>query len=104
MMGQLAVGLFLSALIGGLGYWRRALTVSGVVGAILVGTVIFGLGGWVWGLLLVTFFVSSSWLSHYRRAAVVTWGRRSPTGVWERSWLWPMPERPIPCSSSRLLG
>jgi uncharacterized protein (TIGR00297 family) len=68
MMGQLAVGLFLSALIGGLGYWRRALTISGVVGAILVGTVVFGLGGWVWGLLLVTFFVSSSWLSHYRRA------------------------------------
>jgi uncharacterized protein (TIGR00297 family) len=68
MMGQLAVGLFLSALIGGLGYWRRALSVSGVVGAILVGTAIFGLGGWVWGLLLVTFFVSSSWLSHYRRA------------------------------------
>lgn len=68
MMGQLAVGLFLSALIGGLGYWRQALAISGVVGAILVGTLIFGLGGWVWGLLLVTFFVSSSWLSHYRRA------------------------------------
>jgi uncharacterized protein (TIGR00297 family) len=68
MIGQLAVGLFLSALIGGVGYWRRALTISGVVGAILVGTVIFGLGGWVWGLLLVAFFVSSSWLSHYRRA------------------------------------
>jgi uncharacterized protein (TIGR00297 family) len=68
MMGQLLVGLFLSALIGGLGYWRKALTISGVVGAILVGTLIFGLGGWVWGLVLVTFFVSSSWLSHYRRA------------------------------------
>ncbi len=68
MMGQLAVGLFLSALIGGLGYWRHALSVSGMAGAILVGTVVFGLGGWVWGLLLVTFFVSSSWLSHYRRA------------------------------------
>jgi uncharacterized protein (TIGR00297 family) len=68
MIGQLLVGLFLSALIGGLGYWRKALSVSGVAGAILVGTLIFGLGGWVWGLLLVTFFVSSSWLSHYRRA------------------------------------
>jgi uncharacterized protein (TIGR00297 family) len=54
-------------LMGGLGYWRRALTLSGVVGAILVGTLIFGFGGWVWGLLLITFFVSSSWLSHYRR-------------------------------------
>ncbi len=54
--------------MGGLGYWRRALTTSGVVGAILVGTLIFGMGGWAWGLLLITFFVSSSWLSHYRRA------------------------------------
>ena len=65
---RLFLGLLLSALIGGLGYWRQALSLSGVVGAMLVGTLIFGLGGWVWGLLLITFFVSSSWLSHYRRA------------------------------------
>ncbi len=68
MMGQLVLGLILSAMIGGLGYWRQSLTASGVLGAILVGTLIFGLGGWVWGLLLITFFISSSWLSHYRRA------------------------------------
>jgi uncharacterized membrane protein len=66
MTQQLIVGLLLSVLIGGLGYWRRALTGSGVVGAILVGGLVFGLGGWTWGVLLVTFFVSSSWLSHYR--------------------------------------
>jgi len=65
---QLFLGLLLSALIGGSGYWRKALTASGVIGAILVGTLTFGLGGWIWGLLLITFFVSSSWLSHYRRA------------------------------------
>lgn len=65
---RLLLGFALSALIGGLGYWRQALTTSGVVGAILVGTLIFGLGGWVWGSLLVTFFASSSWLSHYRRS------------------------------------
>jgi uncharacterized protein (TIGR00297 family) len=64
---QFLLGLALSALMGGLGYWRQALTTSGVIGAIVVGTLIFGLGGWVWGLLLITFFVSSSWLSHYRR-------------------------------------
>lgn len=61
------LGLASSTVIGGLGYWRRALTVSGVVGAILVGTLIFWLGGWLWGVLLVTFFLSSSWLSHYRK-------------------------------------
>ncbi len=63
----LFLGFLLSALVGGLGYWRQALSPSGVVGAILVGTLIFGLGGWEWGVLLITFFVSSSWLSHYRR-------------------------------------
>lgn len=65
---SLLLGLVLSTVMGGLGYWRRALSVNGVVGAILVGTLIFGAGGWVWGLLLITFFVSSSWLSHYRKA------------------------------------
>jgi uncharacterized protein (TIGR00297 family) len=65
---QVVIGLFLSALIGGLGYWRRSLSLSGVIGAIIVGTLVFGFGGWIWGLLLITFFVSSSWLSHYRSA------------------------------------
>lgn len=68
MTGQFLLGIFLSVVIGGLGYWRRSLTSSGVAGAILVGTLVFGFGGWVWGLLLVTFFVSSSLLSHYRNA------------------------------------
>ena len=63
MILRVVLGLALSAVIGGLGYWRRSLSGSGVLGAILVGTVIFGLGGWVWGLLLITFFVSSSWLT-----------------------------------------
>jgi uncharacterized protein (TIGR00297 family) len=67
MIGQVLMGLALSAMIGGLGYWRRSLAPSGVVGAILVGTLIFGFGGWLWGLLLVVFFLSSSWLSRYRR-------------------------------------
>jgi uncharacterized protein (TIGR00297 family) len=61
-------GLLLSSLIGALGYWRNALDASGVAGAVLVGTVVFGLGGWIWGVLLITFFASSTWLSHYRRA------------------------------------
>jgi uncharacterized protein (TIGR00297 family) len=68
MTGQFLLGIFLSVVIGGLGDWRRSLTSSGVAGAILVGTLVFGFGGWVWGLLLVAFFVSSSLLSHYRKA------------------------------------
>jgi uncharacterized protein (TIGR00297 family) len=65
---QLAFGVTLSALIAWAGYRGRSLSRSGVVGAILVGTLTFGLGGWTWGLLLIAFFVSSSLLSHYRKA------------------------------------
>jgi uncharacterized protein (TIGR00297 family) len=63
---RLLIGLVLSGVIGIAGYSRGALAVSGVGGAILVGTLIFGFGGWTWGLLLVAFFASSSLLSLYR--------------------------------------
>ncbi|MBV9787453.1 MAG: DUF92 domain-containing protein [Chloroflexi bacterium] len=66
---RLALSLGFSVLIGGLGYWRYSLTLSGWLGAIVVGTAAAGLGGWVWGILVVVFFVTSSALSHWRRAA-----------------------------------
>lgn len=62
----IALGLGLSAGIGLLGYWRGALTRSGVLGAMLTGTAIFGFGGFVPGLLLVAFFVSSTLLSRFK--------------------------------------
>lgn len=65
MAGWIA-GLLLSALIGGLGYRTDSLSPGGVLGAVLTGTLIFGAGGWVWGTLLIVFFVSSSLLSRYR--------------------------------------
>lgn len=69
MVKSLLVGFAISALIGALAYWRKSLSKSGVLGAILVGTTIFGLGGWVWGLLLIAFFVLSSALSHFKASA-----------------------------------
>jgi uncharacterized protein (TIGR00297 family) len=63
---RLAGGLVFSLFIGVLGYRRGALSGSGVAGAIITGTLIFGLGGWGWGALLVAFFISSSALSFYR--------------------------------------
>lgn len=65
-MAQITLGLALSTAIGGLAYWRRSLTTSGWLGAVLVGTLTFGFGGWAWGLTLIAFFVSSSALSHYK--------------------------------------
>ncbi len=65
---QILIGFVLSSLIACLAYLRAALTKSGVVGAVLTGTVIFGWGGWDWGLLLIIFFISSSLLTRYKQA------------------------------------
>ena len=66
MIIQLVSGIVLSILISGIGYRRGALSPSGVVGALIVGVLTFGLGGWLWGLLLAVFFVTSSVLSHFK--------------------------------------
>lgn len=68
LLPRLGLGLLLSAAIGLLAFRHNSLTSSGVAGAMLVGTLIFGFGGWTWGLTLIAFFVSSSLLSHYRQA------------------------------------
>jgi len=60
---QLIIGFFLALIIAYLAYRARSLDRSGAFAALLVGTVIFGLGGWSWAILLLTFFVTSSGLS-----------------------------------------
>jgi uncharacterized protein (TIGR00297 family) len=65
---NLAIGFVLSLLIAAAAYRMRALSASGALGAMLIGTTTFGLGGWAWGLLLIAFFVSSSALSRLRKA------------------------------------
>ena len=66
MIQQLAIAFLLSAIIVALAYWRGSLSGSGAAGALIVGTLTFGLGGWQWGVLLALFFVSSSLLSHFK--------------------------------------
>jgi uncharacterized protein (TIGR00297 family) len=66
---QLAIGIILSGLIGLFAYRRGSLSKGGALGAVMVGTAIFGFGGVAWGLLLITFFVTSTLLSHYKAAA-----------------------------------
>ena len=60
---QIILGFGLAVIMGGLGLAARALAVSGAVAAVMVGTVIFGLGGLPWAALMITFFVTSSLLS-----------------------------------------
>ncbi len=74
------MGLVLSGLIGWLAYRRGSLTKSGVAGAVVVGTAIFGLGGWAWGLTLLTFFVTSTLLSHYRESTKEQLGEKFAKG------------------------
>ena len=60
---QIILGFGLAVIMGGLGFAARALAVSGAVAAVVVGTIIFGLGGLPWAALMITFFVTSSLLS-----------------------------------------
>ncbi len=68
MIARIVWGLIISTAISWFAYRRKSLSKSGVAGAMLTGTLIFGGGGWTWGALLITFFVLSSQLSRYREA------------------------------------
>jgi uncharacterized protein (TIGR00297 family) len=63
---DLIVAFLLSLAVVILFYWRGSLSRSGAGAALVTGTIIFGLGGWVWGILLALFFISSSLLSHFK--------------------------------------
>lgn len=63
MKQRFVAGIGLSALIGGLARWRGMLTTGGVVGSMLIGTIVFSIGGLAWSIVVVVFFVSSSLLS-----------------------------------------
>ena len=62
-MQQLVIGFLLAVLIASGAYFSHSLNRSGALAAVLVGTVIFGLGGWPWAVVLLTFFLSSSLLT-----------------------------------------
>jgi uncharacterized protein (TIGR00297 family) len=60
---QLLLGLALAAAVSFLAYRLRSLSRSGALAAMFVGTLVFGLGGWRWAVLLLAFFISSSLLT-----------------------------------------
>jgi uncharacterized protein (TIGR00297 family) len=61
---QLLLGLFIGTIIGILAWRLKTLSQSGAIAASISGGLIFGLGGLPWAILLMTFFISSSLLSH----------------------------------------
>ena len=56
-------GFFLALLVALIGWRMRALSGSGAWAAVVSGSLIFGLGGISWAVVLLTFFISSSALS-----------------------------------------
>lgn len=69
MLTQLVGGFLLAAVVSYAAYRRQSLTRNGAYAATLLGTIVFGLGGWQWALLLLAFFLSSSGLTGaFRRA------------------------------------
>lgn len=60
---QIVLGILLASAIAYASYRLGALNLSGGVAAMLCGTLIFGLGGLPWAVLLLIFFITSSSLS-----------------------------------------
>ena len=60
---QLVIGFALAIIVAYLAYRAHSLNQSGAFAATVVGTVVFGLGGLEWAILLLIFFITSSALS-----------------------------------------
>lgn len=60
---QLLAGVLLASAASYLAYRLRTLTRNGAYAATALGTIIFGLGGWQWAVLLLAFFILSSALT-----------------------------------------
>jgi len=60
---QLIIGFILALIIAYLAYRVHSLNKSGAFTSVVVGTIVFGLGGIEWAVLLLIFFVTSSVLS-----------------------------------------
>ena len=60
---QILIGFLLAIIIAYLAYRAHSLNLSGAIAATVVGTIVFGLGGLQWAILLLMFFITSSVLS-----------------------------------------
>jgi len=63
---NLAIGAVVSAVLAAVSVRGRSLSLSGGFGAIVIGTAIYGYGGWTWFVVLLSFFFSSTLLTKFR--------------------------------------
>ena len=64
---QFSIGLILALLIAVISYLVHFLTLSGSAGTFVLATLIFGIGGWIWAVPILTFFIFSSLLSRLKK-------------------------------------
>ncbi len=60
---QLLLGFLLAVFVSYFAYRIHSLSRGGAIAATFVGTIVFGLGGWQWAIVLLAFFITSSALS-----------------------------------------
>ncbi|NUN68920.1 MAG: DUF92 domain-containing protein [Bacteroidetes bacterium] len=65
---QMITALFLAAAIGIVSYRFQFLSPNGSVATFLLAVLIYGIGGWMWTVPILTFFIASSLLSKYGKA------------------------------------
>jgi uncharacterized protein (TIGR00297 family) len=77
---QFAIGFLLALAISGLAYAARALSGNGALAAVVLGTIVYGLGSWQAAAILIAFFLSTSLLER----ALKPLGA-SPVGIYAKS-------------------
>jgi uncharacterized protein (TIGR00297 family) len=77
---QLGIGFLLALAVSGIAYAARALSGNGVLAAVVLGTIVYGLGSWQAAAILIAFFVSTSLLERTLRPLGI-----SPIGVYAKS-------------------
>ena len=63
MTSSILLGFVFALLVSLAAFKLRSLDLSGAISATLLGTIIFGVGGWQWAIILLIFFITSSGLS-----------------------------------------
>ncbi len=80
-------GAGLSFIIGVVSYKLKALSRSGAFGMIIIGTIVFGLGGVIFAVPLIFFFVSSSLFSMIKtpikERSMIAFDKIGPRDIWQ---------------------
>ncbi|WP_088549563.1 DUF92 domain-containing protein [Paenibacillus aquistagni] len=77
---DLFIGFAGSLLVAGAAFSKKSLTLSGAIAAVLMGTIYYGLGSLIWFGLLLTFFVTSTFWTKWKKRA-----KRQFDHVYEKS-------------------